>query len=134
MLVVASTLLTGQLGFAQSKSPNDNRGASVNASQSGGKSPQSWEISRIYGRVWLDEYFFDHEVLPKPIKVPPVSGLVVDSRGAPVAGAIIVSHTPRQWMHFQKVILEPQNGPPQTKSGGAGQFGLPARTKPVVSS
>jgi hypothetical protein len=63
--------------------------------------PDSWEISKIYGETWLGAYFGRHEVLPRPIVVPPVRGQVVDAKGRPVENASVVSHTPRHGLRLR---------------------------------
>ncbi|HIF33252.1 MAG TPA: hypothetical protein EYQ75_16575 [Planctomycetaceae bacterium] len=54
-----------------------------------------------YGDTWLGAYFGRHEVLPRPIVVPPVRGQVVDAKGRPVENASVVSHTPRHGLRLR---------------------------------
>lgn len=111
-----------------SKTPGD--GVSIATSGTDEK-VEPWEISRLYEADFLRNYLQDHEVLPKPIIVPPVRGKVLDPDGKPVSGVSIVSHTPRQWVDLDATLaLEPHNSGGVRKSVQDGTFGLPKRTEP----
>jgi len=93
--------------------------------------PKSWEISRIYDAAWMRDHLMHYEVLPKPITVPAIRGIVVDPSGKPVADADIRSHTPRQWTKLHNGgKLRPSTNQPFTKTNAKGKFGLPERTEP----
>ena len=71
---------------------------------------EPWEISRLYDAAFLRTYLQDHETLPIPIVVPPVSGKVFDPNGNPASGVRIVSHTPRHWVDLDATLaLKPHN-------------------------
>ncbi len=92
---------------------------------------EPWEISRLYDAAFLRTYLQDHETLPKPIVVPPVSGKVFDPNGNPASGVRIVSHTPRHWVDLDATLaLEPHNSGGVRNSKQDGTFGLPERTEP----
>ncbi|MFO1003062.1 MAG: M56 family metallopeptidase [Planctomycetaceae bacterium] len=111
-----------------SRTPGDR--ASV-ATSGADEKVEPWEISRLYEADFLRNYLQDHEVLPKPIIVPPVRGKVLDPDGKPVSGVSIVSHTPRQWVDLDATLaLEPHNSGGVRKSMQDGTFGLPKRTEP----
>lgn len=91
---------------------------------------ESWEISKLYEPAFLRSYLLDHEALPNPIVVPPVRGVVLDPDGKPVAGARMVSHTPRHWVNLgSDLSLKPHNSGGVKKSRADGTFGLPQRTE-----
>lgn len=93
--------------------------------------PKSWEISKIYDPAWMRDRLMHYEVLPKPITVPAIRGIVVDPSGNPVADADIRSHTPRQWTGLHNGgKLRPSKNQPFTKTNAQGKFGLPERTEP----
>jgi len=95
------------------------------------REPESWEISRIYDAAWMRDHLMHYEVLPKPITVPAIRGIVVDSSEKPVPDADIRSHTPRQWTKlFNGGKLRPSKNEPYTKTNAKGRFGLPERTEP----
>ena len=92
---------------------------------------EPWEISKLYDAGFLRTYLQDHEVLPKPIIVPAVSGKVFDPDGKPASGVSIVSHTPRHWVDLDATLaLKPHNSGGVKKSKQDGTFGLPERTEP----
>lgn len=93
--------------------------------------PKPWEISRIYDPAWMRDHLMHYEVLPKPITVPAIRGVVVGPSGNPVADADIRSHTPRQWTRlYNGGKLRPSKNRPFTKTDALGKFGLPERTEP----
>ena len=95
------------------------------------REPKSWEISKRYGDSWLHKQFLLHERLPEKITVPAVEATVVDADGAPVAGAEVVSHTPRHWVRIMPdMTLHPQPHGSATKTSAEGKFTLPERTEP----
>jgi beta-lactamase regulating signal transducer with metallopeptidase domain len=92
---------------------------------------EPWEISKLYEAAFLRTFLQDHETLPKPIVVPPVSGKVFDPNGNPVSGVRIVSHTPRHWVDLDATLaLKPHNSGGVRNSKRDGTFGLPERTEP----
>lgn len=96
-----------------------------------GAEAEPWEISKLYESAFLQNYLQDHELLPKPIVVPPVRGKVLDPVGNPASGVSIVSHTPRQWVDLEATLaLKPHNSGSVKKSKQDGTFGLPERKEP----
>ncbi len=111
-----------------SETPED--GASITTSGANAK-VELWEISKLYEAAFLRTYLQDHETLPKPIVVPPVSGKVFDPNGNPASGVRIVSHTPRHWVDLDATLaLKPHNSGGVRHSKQDGTFGLPERTEP----
>lgn len=92
---------------------------------------EPWELSKRYDPGWLRHRLMNYETLPEPITVPPVRAVVLTPAGDPAAGAVIHSHTPRQWTKIHPGgILKPSPHEPYSHANAAGRFNLPQRREP----